>query len=73
VLKLYFATIPVFQSAQHFYKKREGSGSVLVRIRMQIREVQIHMDPTDLDPDSEHCCLARLSPAAARGGKGMWL
>ncbi len=41
VLKFYFATI--FQSAQHFYKKKEGSGSALVtnlrilQMRMRIR------------------------------------
>ncbi len=32
VLKFYFATIILFQSAQHFYEKREGSGSASVLV-----------------------------------------
>ncbi len=52
---------PLFQTAQHFYEKREesgaGAGSVLVttkQIRMRIQEAQKHTDPTDPDADPEH-------------------
>jgi hypothetical protein len=52
---------PLFQPAQHFFEKREGSGSVFVTkgygLRMRIRDAQKHTYPMDPDADPEHYVL----------------
>jgi hypothetical protein len=46
---------PFLQSAQHFYEKREGSGSGSVVVtNIRIRETLKHSYPTDPELDPEH-------------------
>ncbi len=67
-----------FQSAQHFYEKREGSGigsgagsgSVPLTNGSGFWEAQKHADPADPvpDPDLQHCqiCISSIHPLAAQ-------